>query len=201
MPLVLNASKPRPAPQWTAGSIAWIVVMAIMASFQAWRGTYVDAALFFGLAAMLLIDRLTQGRIFIFKKHLVAPKWVTIAVTSSFALILIIAPRHSVYDLVAFIFIGITVLLLAWEPAPDREKLPHRALVRSAVMWSILAVALCLWEMLAFILSVTTPNGGENFPTISVLLDPFVESLGGRIVFVSLWLAAGLGLLRVWSKK
>lgn len=201
MPLVLNTSRPRPAPQWTAGSIAWLVVLGIMASFQAWRGTYVDAALFFGLAAMLLIDRLTRGRIFIFKKHIVAPKWLTITVTGSLALVLIVAPRHSIYDLIAFIFIGITVLLLAWEPAPDREKLPHRALVRSAVAWSIIAVSLCLWEMLAFIFSVTVPDGVDNFPTISVLLDPFVESLGGRIVFVSLWLAAGLGLLRVWSKK
>lgn len=172
-----------------------------MASFQAWRGTFVDATLFYALAAMLLIDRLSRGRLFIFKKHIVAPKWLTLTVTSSFALVLIIAPRHSIADLIAFVLIGITVLLLAWEPAPDREKPPHHALVRSAVIWSVLAVALCLWESLAFILSVTTPNGVENFPTISVLLDPFVESLVGRIIFVGLWVAAGLGLLRVWSKK
>lgn len=201
MPLSLNPSPLRAAPQWTAGAIAWIVVLVIMASFQAWRGTFVDAALFYGLAAMLLIDRLTRGRLFIFKRHIVAARWLTVSVTGALAMVLVVAPRHSIYDLVAFIFIGVTVLLLAWEPAPDREKPPHRALMRSAVVWSILAVTLCLWEALAFILSVTTPNGVENFPTISVLLDPFVESLGGRIVFVGLWIAAGLGLLRVWSKK
>jgi hypothetical protein len=60
---------------------------------------------------------------------------------------------------------------------------------------------LCVWEATAFILSVTTPNGIENFPTISVLLDPFVENLWGRVVFVGLWLAAGYGLLRFWRKS
>ncbi len=191
----------RPIPRWTPGAIVWIVVLSIMAGFQTWRGAYTDGILFFGLSAMLIIDRLTRGRILVLKKHISAPRWLTLSIAVVVAVVLIIAPRHSTYDFVAFIVIGITVLLLAWEPAPDKEKLPHRALVRSALTWSMLAVAICLWEAIAFIFSVTMPDGVENFPTISVLLDPFVESLGGRIIFVTLWLAAGLALLRFWSKK
>jgi hypothetical protein len=63
------------------------------------------------------------------------------------------------------------------------------------------AVVLCVWEATAFVLSVTVPGGDQMFPTISVLLDPFVENLWGRIVFVGLWLAAGLGLLQLWRKS
>jgi hypothetical protein len=191
----------QPIPRWTAGAIAWVLILATMAGFQTWRGAYVDGILFFSLSAMLVIDRLTRGRILIFTRPVVAPRWLTLSIAIVVGLVLVVAPRHSSYDLVAFAAIGMTVLIFAWEPAPDKEKLPRRSLVRSALIWSMLGVALCLWEAIAFILSVSMPDGNANFPTISVLLDPFVESLGGRIIFVVLWLAAGLALLRFWSKK
>jgi hypothetical protein len=60
---------------------------------------------------------------------------------------------------------------------------------------------LCLWEALAFVLSVTMPGGSDAHPTISVLLDPALETLVGRIVFVGLWLAAGAALLLIWRRK
>jgi hypothetical protein len=176
-------------------------VLAIMAGFQTWRGAYVDGILFFSLSAMLVIDRLTAGKIVILKKHVVAPKVVTLGITGVLGLVLVLAPRHSWIDLVAFIAIGVTLLIVAWEPAPERVKRPQQAMLRSMWFWSMAAVALCVWEATAFILSVTVPNGYMYFPTISVLLDPFVESLGGRMVFVGLWLAAGYGLLRFWRKS
>lgn len=188
-------------PRWSLSAILWICVLAIMAGFQTWRGAYVDGILFFALVAMLVIDRLTGGQIVILKKPIVAPKAVTLGITGVLGVVLVLAPRHSWVDLAAFVAIGVTVLIVAWEPAPERVKRPHKAMLRSMWFWSMAAVALCLWEATAFVLSVTVPNGNENFPTISVLLDPFVESMGGRIVFVGLWLATGYGLLRFWRKS
>ena len=187
-------------PRWSLSAILWICVLGIMAGFQTWRGAYVDGILFFALVAMLIIDRLTGGRIVIMKKPIAAPKILTIAITGVLGVVLVLAPRHSWVDLAVFIAIGVTVLLVAWEPAPDREQRPQKALLRSMWMWSMLAVAICLWEATAFVLSVTMPGGNENFPTISVLLDPFVENVWGRLVFVGLWLAAGYGLLRFWRR-
>lgn len=188
-------------PRWSLSAILWICVLVIMAGFQTWRGAYVDGILFFALVAMLVLDRLTSGQIVILKRPIVAPKVVTLAITGVLGVVLVLAPRHSWIDLVAFIAIGVTVLIVAWEPAPERVKRPKKAMLRSMWFWSMAAVALCLWEATAFVLSVTVPNGNEYFPTISVLLDPFVESMGGRIVFVGLWLAAGYGLLRFWRKS
>lgn len=176
---------------WTLSAVLWICILAIMAGFQAWRGAYVDGILFFSLVAMLIIDRLTGGRIVIMKKPIAAPKILTLANTGVLGMVLVLAPRHSWVDLAVFIAIGVTVLLVAWEPAPDREQRPHQALMGSMWMWSMLAVAICVWEASAFVLSVTMPRGYENFPTISVLLDPFVENVWGRMIFVGLWLAAG----------
>ena len=192
-----NAAK----PQWTVSSVLWISVLTIMASFQTWRGAYVDGILFYSLVAVLVIDRLTGGRIRIMKQPIVAPKVVTLGITGTLALILVLAPRHGWVDLVTMVAIGVVVLILAWEPAPAKRQLPLKAIKRSALVWAILGVGLCLWEALAFIFSVTMPNGDLNYPTISVLLDPFVENTWGRLFFVGLWLAAGLALLRFWSKK
>lgn len=188
-------------PRWSLSAILWICVLGIMAGFQTWRGAYVDGILFFALVAMLVLDRLTGGTIVILKRPIVAPKVITLGITGVLGVVLVLAPRHSWIDLVAFIAIGVTVLIVAWEPAPERVKRPRKAMLRSMWFWSMAAVALCLWEATAFILSVTVPNGYLYFPTISVLLDPFVETLGGRMVFVGLWLAAGYGLLRFWRKS
>lgn len=188
-------------PSWTLSAVLWIIVLAIMAGFQTWRGAYVDGLLFFALVAMLVIDRLTGGRLVILKKPIVAPKAVTLAITGTLGVVLVLAPRHSWIDLAVFIAIGVTVLLVAWEPAPQRIQRPHKAYLRSMWTWSMLAVAICVWEAAAFVLSVTLPGGNEDFPTISVLLDPFVENIFGRIIFVGLWLAAGYGLLRFWRRS
>jgi hypothetical protein len=188
-------------PKWTISAVLWICFLAIMAGFQTWRGAYVDGILFFALVAMLILDRLTAGRIVIIKRPFIAPKAVTLAITGTLGVVLVVAPRHSWVDLAVFIAIGVTVLLVAWEPAPERVQRPHKSYVRSMWMWSMLAVALCLWEATAFVLSVSVPGGSEDFPTISVLLDPFVENTWGRLVFVGLWLAAGYGLLRFWRRS
>ena len=196
MPATTEVSRPR----WSLSAVLWISVLAIMAGFQTWRGAYVDGVLFFALVAMLIIDRLTGGRIILMKQPVVAPKVVTLAITGVLGLVLVLAPRHSWIDLVALVAIGVTVLIVAWAPTPERPERSHTSLLRSMWFWSMAAVALCVWEATAFVLSVTVPDGIDMFPTISVLLDPFVENIWGRIVFVGLWLAAGLGLLQLWRK-
>lgn len=64
-----------------------------------------------------------------------------------------------------------------------------------------LGVALAVWEALAFVFLTSMPQGQVGFPTISVLFDPLVESLPGRILFVGLWLICGLGLLDVTGRR
>jgi hypothetical protein len=187
-------------PGWTWSAIAWLIVLSIMAGFQTWRGAYVDGTLFFAIVAMLLIDRFTGGRIRVLKQPITAPKVVTLAITGSLALVLVFAPRHSWIDFVTMVAIGVTVLVLAWEPAPEQVGRPASAMFRSSLVWSILGVGLCVWEATAFVLSVTLPDARDVAPTVSVLLDPVLENFWGRLLFVALWLAGGLGLLRFWRK-
>jgi hypothetical protein len=170
-----------------------------MASFQLWRGAWVDGTLFALLVTVLILDRVTRGRIRVFRNPpIMHRKWVA-AFAALAGLILSLAPRHSDLDLVVVAAVGIGVLVLAWAPAPATPDHPRRAYARSMAWWSALAVAFCLWEAVAYILSVTVSEA--DFPTVSVLLDPFLEWGIGRAAFTLLWLAGGLWLLRVWGRR
>lgn len=186
---------------WTAGAILWTVVLGIMSGFQLWRGAWVDGTLFTLLTILLIVDTATHRRIRFVKRPIVAPRWVTLTVVVAIGIVLIVAPRHGLIDLVAMIIIGITAILLAWSPASVRPERPRRAYVTSSIIWSILGVALCLWEALMFVLSTFLPGGTEVYPTVSVLLDPFLDWWPGKIIFIGLWLFVGLTLLRVWTKR
>ena len=70
----------RATPGWTRATILWIGVLSIMAAFQLWRGAYVDGILFLGLVLMLVVDRLTGGRIVLIRRAAEARRSVIIAV-------------------------------------------------------------------------------------------------------------------------
>lgn len=186
---------------WSISVTLWTIVLATMSGFQLWRGAYVDGILFTLVTLLLIVDTLTGRRIKLLRSPLVAPRWVIAVVVGALGLILMVAPRHGLIDLVTMVIIGVAVFILGWAPARERTPLPHAAYRRSAITWAVLGVALCLWEALMFILASVMPAQENDFPTISVLLDPFLEWLPGKIIFMGLWLIAGLALLRVWSKR
>ncbi len=186
--------------RWKQSSVLWTLVLAITAGFQLWRGAWVDGTLFALLVGVIVIDNLTNGRIHLMNRPVSAPRWLILTITGALGAFLVITPRHGWIDLIGMIAVGVTMLLLAWVPDPPRPKRPARATRRSALAWSVLVVALCLWEALAFILSTKSAAAVQEFPTVSILLDPFVQWQAGRLIFVGLWLLGGLGLLRVWSR-
>jgi hypothetical protein len=186
-------------PRWSRATLIWIAVLSLMASFQLWRGAWVDGVLFAALVLMLVIDRLTNGRIVIIRRAADASRVVVLGVATILGVILVIAPRHGVVEAVAMAVAGTLSLVLAWSPTGRRPERPARAYRRTAVTWSILGVALCVWEAAAYIASVTFAS--DDFPTISVLLDPVVSVTAGRVVFTALWIGAGLSLLRAWDKR
>lgn len=176
-------------------------MLCIMSAFQLWRGAYVDGVLFTLITVLLIVDTATGRRIKLLRAPLVAPRWVIALVVGALGMVLMVAPRHGVIDLITMCVIGIAVFVLGWAPARSRAELPRVAYRRSAITWAVLGVALCLWEALMFIFQTAWPARENDFPTISVLLDPFLQWLPGKIVFIALWLVAGLALLRVWSKR
>jgi hypothetical protein len=170
-----------------------------MAAFQLWRGAVVDGLLFSGLVVMLVVDRLTGGRIVLIRRAAQAPRWVVLTTAASLGLVLAISPRHGTLDAIAITALGVLALVLAWSPTGKRPERPAAAYRRSAITWSLLGVVFCLWEAGAYIASVS--GGGDSFPTVSVLLEPFLEWPLGRLLFTAAWLIGGLSLLRVWHRR
>ncbi len=191
---------PRVTPvRWSRATILWTGVLSIMSGFQLWRGAFVDGVLFAGIVLMLVIDRLTGGRIVIIRRAADAPRWVIIGVGVIIGVVLVVAPRHSTPIAFAMAIAGALAVVLAWTPSGKRPERPAPAYRRSAVTWSLLGVALCVWEAAAYIASVS--GGGDDFPTISVLLDPVVEIPLGRALFAGLWIVGGLTLVQAWRKR
>lgn len=170
-----------------------------MSLFQLWRGAWVDGTLFAALVGMLVIDRLTEGRIVLIRRAAEAPAWVIVSTAAVIGVVLVASPRHGDVNAIAITAIGVLALVLAWSPIRRRPPRPAHAYRRSAVTWSILGVVFCLWEAIAYIASVS--GGGDEFPTVSVLLDPLLEWPLGRALFTIIWLIGGLSLLHVWHRR
>ena len=182
-------------PAWTPSAVAWIAVLALMASFQLWRGALVDGTLFLGLVVVLIGDRITRGRVTILTRPPVA-SWRWVVVGAALAVItLALSPRHSTLSEVVVSCVGVAVIALAWAPTPSRREHPRAAYRRSAAVWSLAGVGFCLWEAAAYILS-TNGFSETDFPTVSVLLNPLLELPVARAAVAALWMIAGLWFIR-----
>lgn len=187
--------------RWTLGSILWLAALTIMASFQTWRGAYEDGIVFSVLVVLLIIDRSLGERLSRNRKALQLAPWAIWLVAVLFGIVLIFAPRHSSVVFGAMALIGVMMLVVAWPDLSATKTDSTPAIRRSAWGWAVVGISLCVWEATAFVLSVTMPGGSQAHPTISVLLDPALETVIGRTIFVGLWLLAGVGLVFIWRRK
>jgi hypothetical protein len=67
---------------------------------------------------------------------------------------------------------------------------------RSAIAWTAIAIAGCLWEVVSFLLGLPSPAAEAEHPSISILLDPVLDTSEGRIGFLAVWLIVLVWLLR-----
>jgi hypothetical protein len=67
---------------------------------------------------------------------------------------------------------------------------------RAGIAWAAIAIAGCLWEVASFLLGLLSPAAMVEHPSISILLDPVLDSSGGQIGFVAVWLFGLVWLLR-----
>jgi hypothetical protein len=100
--------------------------------------------------------------------------------------------------------IGLSIIPFAWpnhassstDASVARPDTPSRAIKRAAVLWSILGVSLCLWELGSFFLGMPSPTAEYAHPPLSDLIGPLLDDPFGRAVGAALWLLGGAALLR-----
>lgn len=67
------------------------------------------------------------------------------------------------------------------------------------IAWAAAFVVGCIWELSQFIIGNVDP--GRSAYALSDLIDPLLDSLPGKVVFVAAWLAGGVLLLRRGTGK
>lgn len=185
--------------------LAWEAVLAVTAAFHVVRGAPVDAAIYAVAAVLLVFDQLGWLRVPLrlnpdrdtLSRRLVAAVLIVVA-----ALALGFSPLYGAADAAVVVGIGVLLLPVAWaDREPDRPDRPagpaeRRALRRSAVLWSSVIAAGCLWEVAAFFLGRSLPGGVQDFPALSDLVDPVLAWPPARALLVAAWLVGGYALLR-----
>lgn len=172
----------------------WTIVVLVTALFHFFRGAPVDGSFFLVVTALLFADAVDWVRIPVPTLRL--PRLATLlGLAVVLGTLLILAPRHGIVEGLILSAIGVSVLAFAWESGGKRAE-NSRALRKSLVLFTAVVVIGCLIEVSSYLLGLPSSQAMFEHPSISLLLDPFIGSLPGRVIFTSLWLASGIWLLR-----
>jgi hypothetical protein len=184
---------------------AWITILVLTSGFQFYRDAIPDAIVFLVMAIALVVAQIPALRRL--SEYRWQPRRVVVVIALAVAAaVLILTPRHGLADGIVIIGTGILVFVVAW-PNPPTESAPDGAtddaadatwtprMRRSAIAWTIVGIAFCLWELSMYFLGLGQ-SGRTEYPALSDLLDPALNNPYERAVFVILWLAGGVALAR-----
>jgi Na+/H+ antiporter NhaD/arsenite permease-like protein len=177
----------------------WVWVYLVTTSLQVFRGSPIDTLIFGGSTLIVWLD--AAG---FFKRNLrerprirnsiIAVVMLVLGITLSFF------PRHTYFQGSVMIAILPVALYLVWHRDRGPKEKADKIMTRTKLVWTIFCLFVCVWEFSANIQG-QLENSLYTHPTISVLIDPFMDNTIGQTVFVVLWLFLGVGLLRVWGRK
>lgn len=127
----------------------WILVLVLTAGFQFYRGAAFDGVVFSVAAGLLILAELRILRVSVRTR---LPRRTAMAVSAVVAaLFLVVFALHTALTGVVLVAIGLLALPYAWAEADSSgsEHADQRVLHRTAVAWGSVAVAACVWRLLA----------------------------------------------------
>jgi hypothetical protein len=170
----------------------WTVILVATGLFQVFRGAPLDGAFFLVVAAVLVADEFG----FVTLPGVAAPRrWGVGVAAAVLGTLMVLAPRHGLVEGLVVSAIGLSVLLFAWPDHGGTTATPA-PLRRAGILWSVVAVTACVIELASFLLGVPSEAAKFAHPSVSLLLDPALDTIEGRVVFTALWLVVGIALLR-----
>lgn len=180
--------------------VGWTTVLVITAAFHVVRGAPVDAAIYALGAVVLVFDALGWLRIPLrmpADRDTVPRRIIAVTLIAVASLTLGVTRLYSPADTAIVVGIGVLLLPVAWADRPGGRPEPLTAVVRrTAIVWSLVIVAGCLWEIGVFFLGRDLSGNATAFPALSDLLDPLIAWPPARALLVACWLLGGYVLLR-----
>ncbi|WP_296631485.1 hypothetical protein [Rhodoluna sp.] len=173
----------------------WLPVFAFVTMFHTMRGSTVDAIIFGTGTALLIADWKKLIPWHMPERPKVSP-WVIAAVIAVSASVLFFSERAGWQDFVLFFVLAPVALVMVYYrdhgPKPSATKVMNR----TKWIWVTLALFMAVSELFAYIFA-NVYKDDTTYPTVSILIHPYLESNWGRAIFLTVWMLIGVGLLRI----
>jgi hypothetical protein len=179
----------------------WVFVLAAIGVVQVVRMQWFDAVVFCVAAGGVALQSL-RGVPRRPTRRLALP-WLAGA-AAVIGAVLCFLPRHGPMMQAMVIAVGVIAIVLvapsgAAVARPDAPTALTPGIRRLALAWTVIVVAGCIWELIQFILGLVQPDA--TWFALSDLLNPAVATVPGKILFIAVWLAGGVWLLRRGGKR
>lgn len=175
----------------------WLIVFVTGAVFQFWRESPIDGLIYSFVAALILLAEMPRFESTEFR--VLRLRYLAVILLLG-TLVFLTFPIHSTLTAVGYLVLIPMLMGVALQKDWPTTIGSSSAVRRSSKIWFTIGSLTCVCELGNYFASEFTHND-KTFPTLTVLVDPFVASNGGKIVFVLLWARIGLGLLRMAAEK
>ncbi len=194
-----NPSAQKPTSLLSRVAEPWTIVVFAMALFHFFRGAPIDGAFFLAITLLLVADAFGWVRI-PFPRTRIPTLATLLGVAVVLGTLLVLAPRHGLVEGLIVSAIGVYVLVTAWNAGAARLE-SSAALRRSLLLFTAVGVIGCIIEVASYLLGLPSAEAMFTHPSVSLLLDPFVDTTVGRIAFTALWLLFGIWFLRRGAQR
>lgn len=179
------------------GPVLWLVVFIGGAIFQLWRGSPVDTLVYALVALLVILAAQEKFRTpeFSATRFMIAASTLLVS-----TLVFLLFPIHSWTTAVLYLLLLPMLLRIIWQKESKQSQGSTSALKRSSKIWFAIGSLTCICELGNYFASDIT-HDDKAFPTLTVLVDPFVADRLGKVIFVVVWTVIGVGLLRVSTAK
>lgn len=177
----------------------WLPVFAFVTAFHINRGSLGDAIIF-GLGTLLMIADWKKLIPWHMPEKPKVNTWVMALLVVLSCGVLFLAERNGWQDKVLLIALAPIALVMVYYRDHGPKPGASKQMTRSKWIWMSLALFMAVSELFAYIFA-TVYKDDRSYPTISILVNPVLESPYGRGVFLALWMLIGFGLLQVRKRR
>ena len=177
----------------------WLPVFAFVTLFHVIRESYVDA-LIFAIGAVILILDWKRAIRWPMPNRPEVKSWVMVLAIAGSSSVLFFSERGGWQDVLLLLVIGPAALFLVYYRDHGPKPSGNGTMVRTKWIWMTLAIFMAVSELFAYIWAVVFRDS-NTYPTISIIVNPILDSPYGRSAFLVLWLLIGWGLLRNGRRK
>ena len=182
-----------------AGINPWLPPMIFVFIFHLMRGAYGDAAIF-AIGSLILIADWKHWVKWSMPERIRFKRWTVLLAIALAASVLFFSKRGGWQDIVLLLTLAPIAVYLVYYRDHGPKPSSSPVMNRTRWAWLTLAVLMCVSELFAYIWANVFKDD-KTYPTISILVNPVLESPYGRGIFLALWMLIGVGLLQVWRKK